>query len=133
MPSWLTEALKVLGFTTPLIYAAATYGVFHWLDKKASGQAKRAISGWLQSGQYDRVAFSNTTIELFDRIYTRQLLSWQAFLRSALITICVTIILQYELSGFSHVLSETREGYSDWYVILFAGTTTIYDHGEYCF
>jgi hypothetical protein len=29
--------MKLLGFTTPLLYAAATYGFFLWLDKKASG------------------------------------------------------------------------------------------------
>jgi hypothetical protein len=37
MPGWLTEMLKLLGFTTPFIYAVTTYGFFHWLDKKASG------------------------------------------------------------------------------------------------
>jgi hypothetical protein len=41
------EALKLLGLSTPFIYAAATYGFFHFLDKKASGQAKKAISEWL--------------------------------------------------------------------------------------
>jgi hypothetical protein len=44
MPGWLTEALKLLGFTAPFAYAAAVYGVFHFLDKKASGQAKKAIA-----------------------------------------------------------------------------------------
>jgi hypothetical protein len=43
MPSWLTEVLELLGLTTPLVYAAATYGLFRWLDKKASGPAKRAL------------------------------------------------------------------------------------------
>lgn len=46
MPSWLTEVAKLLGFTMPLVYAAATYGLFLWLDKKSSGPAKKTISGW---------------------------------------------------------------------------------------
>jgi hypothetical protein len=48
MPTWLSEVLKLLGFSTPFVYAAAVYGFFHYLDKKASGQAKKAISAWLQ-------------------------------------------------------------------------------------
>jgi hypothetical protein len=83
----LAEILKALGFTTPFIYAAATYGFFHWLDKKASGPAKRAISGWLEPREYDRAAVAAAIVELFDRVYTRPLLRWFAFVRSALITI----------------------------------------------
>ena len=30
-----SEALKLLGFDTPFIYALAMYGVFHLLDRKA--------------------------------------------------------------------------------------------------
>ena len=44
MPNWLTEVLKLLGLTTPFIYAAASYRFFHWLDQKASGPAKEAFS-----------------------------------------------------------------------------------------
>ena len=43
--SIVSEALKLLGFSTPFIYGSATYSVFHYLDGKASGQAKKAISG----------------------------------------------------------------------------------------
>jgi hypothetical protein len=44
--SIVSEALKLLGFSTPFIYALATYGLFHYLDRKASAKAKQAISGW---------------------------------------------------------------------------------------
>jgi hypothetical protein len=44
MRNWLTEVLRLGGFTMPAIYAVAAYGLFHWLDKKASGLAKKAIS-----------------------------------------------------------------------------------------
>jgi len=101
MPPWLTEALKLLGFTTPLIYAAATYGFFHWLDKKASGPAKRAISGWLEPKEYDKAAVAAAVVELFDRVYTTPLLAWRAFFRSASITVVVTIIVIHELIGIA--------------------------------
>jgi hypothetical protein len=44
MPSWAIEALKLFGFTTPFISAAATYGLLHWLDKKAAGPAKTGLT-----------------------------------------------------------------------------------------
>ncbi len=98
MPGWLAEVLKALGFTTPFIYAAATYGLFHLADKKASGQAKRAISGWLEPKEYDKAAVSAAIIEMFDRVYTRPLLSWRALFRSALITFAVTLIVLREFA-----------------------------------
>lgn len=98
MPSWLTELLKLLGFTTPLIYAAATYGFFLWLDKKASGLAKRAISGWLEPTPYDKAAVAAAILELFDKVYTRPLLAWRAFRRSALITTTVIVVGVFEIT-----------------------------------
>ena len=117
MPPWLTELVKVLGFTTPLIYAAATYGFFLWLDEKASGPAKKAISGWLVPKEYDRAAVQAAILELFDKVYTQPLLTWRAFRRSALITTSITlaIIFEYEpqlitLSGFP-IEEDTNELY----------------------
>ncbi len=95
----VAQVLKLLGFTTPFIYAAATYGFFHWLDKKASGPAKRAISGWLEPKEYDRAAIAAAVLELFDRVYTRPLQAWPAVLRSALITVTISILFVYELAG----------------------------------
>ncbi len=88
----LTEVLKLFGFATPFIYAAATYGFFRWLDKKASGPAKKALSGWLVPKQYDRAALRGAVLELFDRVYTQPLFDLRAFFRSALITISVTLV-----------------------------------------
>jgi len=104
MPGW-TEALKLLGFSTPLIYASAAYGFFHWLDRKASAQAKRAISRWLVPREYDKAAIQAAILELFDNVYTKPLLARRAFLRSALITICVVLVVLYELDR-SAVLSQ---------------------------
>jgi hypothetical protein len=93
MPSWLTELLKARGVATPFIYAAAIYGFFVWLDKKASGQAKKAISSWLVPSEYDRAAVQAAILEMFDRVYTRPLFTWRAFGRSAAITITATTLL----------------------------------------
>jgi hypothetical protein len=90
MPSWLSEVLKLLGFSTPFVYAAAVYGFFHYLDEKASEPAKAAISSWLQPIKHDKTAVADAMIEIFNRLYTRPLLGWRAFMRSALFTICMT-------------------------------------------
>jgi hypothetical protein len=92
MPPWLTEIAKLLGFTTPLIYAGATYGFFLWLDKKASEPAQKAISGWLVPKEYNEAGIRSAILEMFDRVYTRPLLAWRAFRRSTQITVCVTVI-----------------------------------------
>jgi hypothetical protein len=36
--TYLLEIIKQLGFITPFIYAAGTYGFFHYLDKQASAK-----------------------------------------------------------------------------------------------
>src|SRR4051812_7841799 len=96
MPSWPTEVLRLLGFTTPFIYAAAVFGLFNYLDKKASGPAKAAISKWLQSKAENTDTLGNAALEMFNRIYTPQLWSWQACIRSALFTLCMSAIFLYE-------------------------------------
>jgi hypothetical protein len=104
MPGWLTEVLKLLGFTTPFLYAATTYGAFHWLDKKASGPAKRALTARLQSQAPSKETLANFALEVFDRIYTKPLFHWRAFCRSALITIVLCAIVWIEtdvLKAFS--------------------------------
>ena len=97
MPGALPEVLKLLGVTTPFIYASAAYVFFHWLDKKTSAPAKRAISGWLEPREYDKTAVAAAIVELFDRVYTRPLLTWRAFSRSMAITLVVTVVSFYEL------------------------------------
>jgi hypothetical protein len=96
MPGSFTEALKLLGFANPFIYAAATFAFFHYLDKKASGQAKKAISGWLKPRGYDKAAIVSALVEMFDSVYTQPLLRPRAFLRSALITTGVVAVALYE-------------------------------------
>jgi hypothetical protein len=114
MPSWLTETLKVLGLSTPFVYAAATYGFFHWLDKKASGPAKKALSDWLQPKEHSKIAVGNAILEVFNRIYTTHLLSWNAFARSVIFTLCMFVVVTWNASP------SDKEG-ENWIVALFAG------------
>ncbi|HEY7243191.1 MAG TPA: hypothetical protein VH678_04820 [Xanthobacteraceae bacterium] len=128
------DALQVLGMTTPFAYAAAVYGFFHYLDKRASGSAKKAISGWLQPKIYDRAAIADAMLELFDRIYTKPLLGWRAFRRSALFTICMSAIFLYEF-GLLSTQTETMTlltGGEIWSWIILSSTlliNTVCDYG----
>jgi hypothetical protein len=96
-PTWLTDVVvKQWGFAVPLMYAAATYGVFRWLDKEASGAAKVALTRKLQSKPPPKEVIGNFTIEVFDRVYTAPLFSWRALLRSVSITAGVIVAVWYE-------------------------------------
>jgi hypothetical protein len=105
MPPYLTEVLKTLGFATPFVNAAATYALFHWLDKRASGSAKAAISSWVHIKEYDRAAVSEAILELFDRVYSPKLLSLTAFTRVAVITTLITVLLVLGLNDLPTVTS----------------------------
>jgi hypothetical protein len=99
MPLWLTELSKLVPSIAPaLAYAAATFGFFHWLDKKASPAAKKAFTRWLQPVPYDQKAIVRAGLELFDRLYTTPLLSVSAFLRSSLFTTIMFCIFLYEFT-----------------------------------
>jgi hypothetical protein len=86
------EALKLLGLGTPFVYATATYGLFKFLDEKASGAAKKAISEWFKPLPYNKTAVGTAVVELFDRLYTSPLLSFQALARSAFFTVFVAAL-----------------------------------------
>jgi hypothetical protein len=91
-----TEALKFLGFGTPFFYASATYGVFHYLDRKASAKAKQAISAWFKPLEYDKATVAAVLVELLDRLYTKPLFGWRAMLRSFCASLALLIIFFYE-------------------------------------
>ena len=95
MPSWLTDLIKS-GVGTPGAYAAMAYVLCLWMDNKASEEAKRAITTLLQPKEYNASAVGDAIVEIFDWVYTKHLLSWRAFVRSTLFTLCVTIIVLYE-------------------------------------
>jgi hypothetical protein len=93
----MDELLKLLGFGSPVAYAAGTYGLFHWLDTNASDEAKVELTHLLQIRDYDRGRVSAAVVAAFDRVYTRPLLSWRAFFRSAIITVFITVLFGMEV------------------------------------
>jgi hypothetical protein len=100
-PERLMETLlEHLGYTTQFIYAAAAYGLFHWLDKNASDEAKAALARTMSLKGYKSEQVASALVEVFDRIYTHPLLRWRAYLRSLLFTTVVSAIWLYELNGF---------------------------------
>lgn len=94
------QGLELLGISSPFIYAAMTYWAFLYLEKKASPQAKRAISDWLKKPllPYDKMAVAAAILEVFDRIFTRPLWRWRAMLRSVLVSVLMMFIYFYEKS-----------------------------------
>jgi hypothetical protein len=117
MPSWLAELLKLLGFTTSFVYAAATYGAFHWLDKKASGPAKKAMRGWIRSDL--KIDTTNIVIGMFDRIYAFPLLRWQSLRRSVAITILICTLFWLEEGMFKRWI-ESEDPAFTWSIVAFA-------------
>jgi hypothetical protein len=97
----MDEFLKHWGYGTPLLYSGATYWLFHKLDTDASDEAKAAISSILKVKDYDAARMASVLLELFDRVYSRPLLSLTALFRSASITVILAIIFAYE-SGYFH-------------------------------
>lgn len=87
----LQEALKLLGLGAPVIYTAATFLLFRFLDKKASKQANRALAGWLRPLPYNKADVAAAIVEVFDQLYSKPLLTLEAFARSAIFSIVVTL------------------------------------------
>jgi hypothetical protein len=52
--------------------------------------------------KYDNAAVAAAVLEAFNRVYTPRLLSWRAFGRSALYTICLSTLFLYE-AGFLQI------------------------------
>ena len=92
---YVFQVLGLLGLGTPFPFALATYWFFRWIDKKASGPAKRNINKWLAPKDYDKPVLSIAILEAFDRAYSRPLLHPRAFMRSAGFTIVVTALAMF--------------------------------------
>src|SRR5258708_989216 len=92
MSPWLTEALKLLGFTTPFVYAAVMYAFFTFLDKNASGPAKDAISAWIKRSPVPLQQVGEAILELFSRLYGRHLFTARTFARSAVISVTLLVL-----------------------------------------
>jgi hypothetical protein len=90
MPSWLIDLLKPFGFAIPFGCAAAIYWFFHWLDKRSSPAARKAIREWFTQVSYKRDSVRETLDEIFKKLYSAELFSLRGFIRSALISVFVT-------------------------------------------
>jgi hypothetical protein len=107
------ELFKLIGFGTPFIYGGATYGLFYWLDKKSSDDAKSAISRLLEWEDYDPKRVSAAFVEIFDWLYSRPLLSKGAFVRSCVITLVITVVFMYESAWFGDLFEFFFKGWID--------------------
>jgi hypothetical protein len=89
------KLFDLVGLGVPFYLAAATYGVFTWLDSNASDEATQVISSWLRGHSHDKPDLGNLIIKAFDRIYTSRLLSLRAFRRSATISLVIWLLLVF--------------------------------------
>ena len=105
----LGELLKQLGYATPVVYAAAAYGLFAWLEKEASDEAKAALTSTMNLKDYHRTQIASALVEVFDRLYTSPLLGWRAFVRSMIFTLLMTAAYTYEMEvTFGDTLSSDQ-------------------------
>jgi hypothetical protein len=95
------KLLDHLGYAAPLLYAAAAYGLFNWLDENLSDAAKAALASTMKFKDYGKEQVASALVEVFDRIYTFPLLNWRAFARSVLFTTVVFVIYILELAWHS--------------------------------
>jgi hypothetical protein len=102
--------LNTIGLFSPVIYAAATYGLFSWLDENASDEAKAALIRVMRVRVADGRNFASVLLELFDGLYTSPLLSGSAFLRSTLFTFLVSGLFILQLNYFVPLADRIRSG-----------------------
>jgi len=104
----MTQFFKLLGFTAPLAYAAAVYGLFLFLERNSSPAARRAVSDWLEGEPYTKEHVSNVAVYAFDRLYTYPLLRWQPLARTAIISAVLMVIIVYTNMPSLWFLIQTR-------------------------
>jgi hypothetical protein len=93
----VSKLLDHLGYATPLLYAAAAYGLFAWLDKEASDEAKNSLAVVMKLKAVSKQGVAAALVEAFDAIYTNPLLRLRAVVRSFLISAFITIVFAFEM------------------------------------
>jgi hypothetical protein len=88
----LERIFQSLGLALPYAYAVGTYMFFLYLDKKASGAAKTALSSWLKDEPYNKFDLRAGVVAVFDGIYGTPLVSWTAIRRSAFYSIIAMLL-----------------------------------------
>jgi hypothetical protein len=71
-----------------------------WIRRHPDKQRRQSPRGYSLK-EYDKTAVADAMVEIFDRLYTKPLLGWRAFVRSALFTICMSAIFLYEFGRLS--------------------------------
>ena len=117
MEELLEKLAEHFGFVAPFGYAAAAYGLFHWLDENASDEAKAALARTMLFKDYKNEQVASALVEVFDRIYTYPLLRWRAFFRSLLFTTVVSAILLFEVHRYV-ILSDMERYWGQAFVAL---------------
>jgi hypothetical protein len=102
----------LLGLGKPFIYGGAAYGLFHWLDKNASDEAKASLSQLLRIKNYDTKQLAVGLVDVFDRLYTYPLLTWRAFMRSAVFSLVILGPILYETSGVPLDIEQAGDTFS---------------------
>jgi hypothetical protein len=106
----LDDALRLLGLSTPFIFAVSAYGLFYWIDIKASDEVKAAIESVLKVTDHDKRQVTAALVAIFDRLYTRPLLHWRAFSRSLLATLVITALYFLEEKTVFHSIVQSITG-----------------------
>lgn len=91
------EWLNVLGFGTPFLYAGSIYMLGRFLEKHASPASKKTLAEWLKGRLYTNADVAALLTEVFDRIYSKPLWGWKAILRSAVISVILTVVVAVQL------------------------------------
>jgi hypothetical protein len=91
----------ILNNWPPVVYAAAVWALFLFLDQQASPQAKKAISTWVRNRKVDKKEVGKVAVELFDALYTAPLWRWKAMLRVALLSIILSLLMAYHLYPYT--------------------------------
>lgn len=92
MGSQLERVFQLVGLGLPYALSGGIYTIFVFIDKKASGPAKKALSNWLKAEPYVRFDLRAAVVGAFDSIYGTPLLSVNSFRRSSLYTLIVGVL-----------------------------------------
>jgi hypothetical protein len=118
----LKQMLDFVALGAPLYFAVAIFGLFSFLDKRASPKANTTISSWLRAGEYNKSHVADTLLEVFDRIYSRPLWGWRALIRSFIasaIATCLAIYWSYYVT-FYFIFHLAQDGHYQ-FPLLIAG------------
>jgi hypothetical protein len=118
------KLFDLVGLGVPFYLAAATYGVFAWLDNNASDEATQVISSWLRGRSRNKPDLGNLIVNTFDRIYTSPLSSFRAFRRSAAISTIVWLLILFvpwfvQFNQSWESLTPEMQIRNDWHLFFF--------------